>query len=47
MQIAVSISVLNVDYKFEFNGESLSSGIYFYTLYYSKGKTTKKMILNK
>jgi len=34
-------------YRFEFNGESLSSGIYFYTLYYSKGKTTKKMILNK
>lgn len=34
-------------YKFEFNGESLSSGIYFYTLYYSKGKITKKMIINK
>lgn len=34
-------------YKFEFNGESLSSGIYFYTFYYSNGKITKKMILNK
>jgi len=34
-------------YKFEFNGLNLSSGIYFYTMYYSKGKTTKKMILNK
>jgi len=34
-------------YKFEFNGLNLSSGIYFYTMYYSKGKITKKMILNK
>ncbi|MBN8584355.1 MAG: T9SS type A sorting domain-containing protein [Ignavibacteria bacterium] len=34
-------------YKFEFSGEALSSGIYFYTLYYSKGKISKKMILNK
>lgn len=34
-------------YKFEFNGSNISSGKYFCTLYYSKGKITKKMILNK
>ncbi|MCC6866979.1 MAG: T9SS type A sorting domain-containing protein [Ignavibacteria bacterium] len=34
-------------YRFEFDGSVLSSGIYFYTMYYSKGKITKKMILNK
>lgn len=34
-------------YSTQFNGNKLSSGIYFYTLYYSGGKITKKMILNK
>lgn len=34
-------------YRFEFDGSALSSGIYFYTIYYSKGKITKKMILSK
>lgn len=34
-------------YKIEFNRSNLSSGIYFYTLYYSKGIITKRMILNK
>lgn len=39
---------LNVGkYKIEFNSEELSSGIYFYTLYFSKGKITKKMIVSK
>lgn len=34
-------------YSTQFDGNKLSSGIYFYTLYYSGGKITKKMILNK
>lgn len=34
-------------YRFEFDGSALSSGIYFYTLYHSRGKITKKMILSK
>lgn len=34
-------------YKIVFNGENLSSGVYFYILYYTKGKIAKKMIINE
>ncbi len=35
------------NYKIEFNGENLSSGIYFYTLRHGRFSSTKKMILMK
>lgn len=34
-------------YSTQFDGSNFSSGIYFYTLYYTGGRITKKMILNK